>query len=112
MVTFLVGSPKEYLVLGLQTVGFGPSCQNCCNKTNMERFLAHFGAGPKTPDGEINAIIAAMRRFPNLAKLQQNACLTLQNVLLSPESVDPVRYLTDNIRVVVNAAAARAVLIK
>jgi hypothetical protein len=58
-------------------------------------------------DGEINAIITAMRRFPNSAKLQQNACLALQNLLLSPESVDPVKYLTDDIRVVVNAAAAR-----
>jgi hypothetical protein len=58
-------------------------------------------------DGEINAIITAMRRFPNSAKLQQNACLALQNLLLSPESVDPVKYLTDDIRVVVNTAAAR-----
>jgi hypothetical protein len=48
MVTFLVGSPEEWLVLGLQTVGFGPSRQNCCDKTNMERFLAHFEASPKT----------------------------------------------------------------
>jgi hypothetical protein len=46
MVTFLVGSPKEWLVLGLEAVGFGPSRQNCCDKTNMERFLAHFGASP------------------------------------------------------------------
>jgi hypothetical protein len=48
MVTFLVGSPEEWLVLGLEAVGFGPSRQNCCDKTNMERFLAHFGASPKT----------------------------------------------------------------
>jgi hypothetical protein len=61
---------------------------------------------PKLADGEINAIIASMHHFPNPAKLQQNACLTLQIVLLSPESVYPVRYLTDDIRVVVNAAAA------
>jgi hypothetical protein len=103
MVTFLVGSPKEWLVLGLQAVGFGPSHQNCCNKMKL---------APKLADGEINVIIAAMRHFPNLAKLQQNACLMLQTVLLSPESVDTVRYLMDDIRVVVNAAAARAVLIK
>ena len=57
-------------------------------------------------DGEINAIIAAMRRFPNLAKLQENACVALRNLLLSPESFDSVRYLTDDIRVVVSAAAA------
>jgi hypothetical protein len=48
MVTFLVGSPKEWHVLGLEAVGFGPSRHNCCDKTNMERFLAHFGASPKT----------------------------------------------------------------
>jgi hypothetical protein len=62
---------------------------------------------PKLADGEINAIIAAMCHFLNSAKLQQNAWLMLQNVLLSPESVAPVRYLTDDIRVVVNAAAAQ-----
>jgi lipid-A-disaccharide synthase-like uncharacterized protein len=57
-------------------------------------------------DGEINAIIAAMRRFPNSAKLQENACVALRNLLLSPESFDSVRYLADDIRVVVNAATA------
>jgi hypothetical protein len=62
---------------------------------------------PKLADGKINATIVSMRHFPNLAKLQQNACLMCQNVLLYPESVDPVRYLTDDIRVVVNATAAQ-----
>jgi hypothetical protein len=58
-------------------------------------------------EGEINAIIAAMRRFPNSAKLQGNACLALRNLLLSSDSFDSVRYLADDIRVRVNAAAAR-----
>jgi hypothetical protein len=45
MVAFAVGgTPEEWLVLGLQIVGFGPNRQNRCQETTLERFLAHFGS--------------------------------------------------------------------
>ena len=58
-------------------------------------------------EGEVNAVISAMRCFPKSAKLQENACLALRNLLLSPESVDSVRYLAEEIRSVVAMAATR-----
>ena len=48
MVVLLVVTPEEWLVIGLQSVGFDPIRQNHCHKTNIERFLAHFGASPET----------------------------------------------------------------
>ena len=42
----LVVSPKEWLALGLELVGFEPRRQNCSYELKMERFLAHFGASP------------------------------------------------------------------
>lgn len=48
MVAFLVVTPEEWLVLGLQTVGFGPNRQNRSEETNLERFVSHFGANPET----------------------------------------------------------------
>lgn len=47
MVILLV-TAEEWLSLGLQSVGFGPTQQNRVDKTNLERFLAHFGASPET----------------------------------------------------------------
>jgi len=47
MVILLV-TAEEWLSLGLQSVGFGPIQQNRVDKTNLERFLAHFGASPET----------------------------------------------------------------
>ena len=46
MVILLV-TAEEWLSLGLQSVGFGPIQQNRVDKTNLERFLAHFGASPE-----------------------------------------------------------------
>ena len=46
MVVLLVVTPEEWLVIGLQSVGFDPIRQNRCHETNIERFLAHFGASP------------------------------------------------------------------
>lgn len=56
-------------------------------------------------EGEVNAVISAMRCYPRSAKLQENACVALQNLLLSPESVDSVKYLEDEIRSAVSFAA-------
>lgn len=58
-------------------------------------------------EGEVNAVMSAMRCFPQSAKLQENACIALQNLLLSPESVDSVRFLLNEIRTVVSVAASR-----
>lgn len=48
MVVLLVVTPVEWLVIGLQSVGFDPIRQNRCHETNIQRFLAHFGASPET----------------------------------------------------------------
>jgi hypothetical protein len=51
MVILLVVTPKEWLVLGLQSVGFDPICQKHCpqHEMNIEcLFLARFGASPET----------------------------------------------------------------
>jgi hypothetical protein len=56
-------------------------------------------------EGEVHAVISAMRCHPRSAKLQECACLALRNLLLSPESVDSVKYLGDDIRSVVSYAA-------
>ena len=56
-------------------------------------------------EGEVNAVISAMRCYPRSAKLQENACVALRNLLLSPESVDSVKYLRDEIRSAVSFAA-------
>lgn len=58
-------------------------------------------------EGEVSAVISAMRCYPQSAKLQENACLALRNLLLSPESVDSVRFLGDEIKAVVSTAASR-----
>jgi hypothetical protein len=48
VVVLVVATPEEWLFLGLQSVGFGPTRQNRLHDTNMERFLAHFGASPES----------------------------------------------------------------
>ena len=48
MVVLLVVTPEEWLVIGLQSVGFDPIRQIRGHETNIERFLAHFGASPET----------------------------------------------------------------
>jgi hypothetical protein len=48
MVVLLVVTPEEWLVIDLQQVGFDPIRLNRCHETNIERFLAHFGASPET----------------------------------------------------------------
>ena len=48
----------ELHYFGLSLVGFGPSRQNVCARTNMARFKAHFGPGPAT----IQAILIDLKR--------------------------------------------------
>ena len=48
MVILLAVTPKEWVELGLQSVGFGPIRQNRLQETNVERFVAHFGASPES----------------------------------------------------------------
>ena len=45
-------------------------------------------------DGEINAIISAMRRFPDSAKLQQHAFVALRNLMLSADNAALIRSKT------------------
>jgi hypothetical protein len=48
MVVLVAVTPKEWLELGLNIVGFGPIRQNRLHATNVERFVAHFGASPES----------------------------------------------------------------
>jgi hypothetical protein len=48
MAVLLAITPKEWLELGLQSVGFGPTRQNRLQETNIERFVSHFGASPES----------------------------------------------------------------
>lgn len=49
MAILLNVTPKEWLGLGLESVGFGPFVyQDCLHAKNVERFVAHFGASPET----------------------------------------------------------------
>ena len=71
MVVLLVVTPEEWLVIGLQSVGFDPIRQNRCHETNIERFLAHFGASPETlcaifPDLQMTQIEAARIAKPSI----------------------------------------------
>jgi hypothetical protein len=46
MVILLDVTPKEWLGLGLEAVGFVPIYQDCHHAMNVKRFVAHFGASP------------------------------------------------------------------
>lgn len=50
MAAVLSLTPDEWQRLGLGYVGFSVSHQNCCDRTNSERFQAHYGVGPATLD--------------------------------------------------------------
>jgi hypothetical protein len=47
-IMLLAITPEEWLVLGLQTVGFDPIRQNGRHETNIERYVSHFGASPQS----------------------------------------------------------------
>ena len=52
-------TPHWLLWYGLSLVGFGTARQNVCERTNVERFRAHFGIGPLT----ILAILIDLRIY-------------------------------------------------
>ena len=58
-------------------------------------------------DGEINAIISAMRLFPESHKLQEHACVTLCNFILSEDNADLIRSNGLELRHLMTYAAAR-----
>jgi hypothetical protein len=58
-------------------------------------------------DGEITAIMSAMRRFPHSEKLQEHACVALRNFLLSADNAALVRHQAVELEQLMNGAAAR-----
>lgn len=58
-------------------------------------------------DGEISAIMSAMRRFPNSEKLQEHACVALRNFLLSADNAALVRFQAEELETLMNGAATR-----
>ena len=58
-------------------------------------------------DGEINAIISAMRLFPESHKLQEHACVALRNFMLSEDNADLIRSNGSELRHLMTHAAAR-----
>mmetsp|Transcript_62880 Transcript_62880/g.94923 ORF Transcript_62880/g.94923 Transcript_62880/m.94923 type:complete len:1297 (-) Transcript_62880:36-3926(-) len=58
-------------------------------------------------DGEISAIMSAMKRFPHSEKLQEHACVALRNFLLSADNAALVRHQADELERLMNAASSR-----
>lgn len=58
-------------------------------------------------DGEISAIMAAMRRFPASERLQEHACVALRNFMLSTDNVALVRNQQAELGELMNQAATR-----
>ena len=58
-------------------------------------------------DGEINAIISAMRLFPESHELQEHACVALRNFIFSEENADLIRSNGSELRHLMTHAAAR-----
>jgi hypothetical protein len=58
-------------------------------------------------DGEINAIMAAMRRFPTSERLQEHACVALRNFMLSSDNAALVRNQQSELEELMDLAAAR-----
>ena len=58
-------------------------------------------------DGEVNAIISAMRRFPDSAKLQENSCIVLRNFMLSQENADLIGNSASELIGLLQRASAR-----
>jgi hypothetical protein len=56
-------------------------------------------------DGEINAIICAMRLFPDSQKLQEHACEALRNFMLSTDNADSIRTNASELRQLMTHAA-------
>lgn len=58
-------------------------------------------------EGEINAILAAMRRFPNSERLQEHACVAMRNFMLSSDNTALVRNQQAELEGLMNVASTR-----
>ncbi len=58
-------------------------------------------------EGEIGAIMAALRRFPSSERLQEHACVALRNFLLSADNAVIVRPLAAELEQLMHEAANR-----
>ncbi len=74
-------SSDDLLELGLSYVGFGPERQNVSDDTNVSRFRAHFGVGPKA----VKALIGDLEQNGQnvtpkncLCRFAGSSCMTLR----------------------------------
>eukprot|EP00934_Nitzschia_sp_Nitz4_P008213 Nitzschia sp. Nitz4//scaffold1_size375055//185340//189218//NITZ4_000274-RA/size375055-processed-gene-0.362-mRNA-1//1//CDS//3329541039//8203//frame0 len=58
-------------------------------------------------EGEVSAIMSAMRRFPHSEKLQENACVVLRNFLLSADNATIIRRESAELQTLLNHASTR-----
>ncbi|KAL3932992.1 MAG: hypothetical protein SGARI_003818, partial [Bacillariaceae sp.] len=58
-------------------------------------------------EGEITAILGAMRRFPNSEKLQEHACVAFRNFMLSADNLPLVEFQKSEVEELMNVAATR-----
>jgi hypothetical protein len=58
-------------------------------------------------EGEITAIIGAMRRFPNTERLQEHGCVVLRNFLLSDDNLPLMLTLQAQVAKLMNTASVR-----
>lgn len=58
-------------------------------------------------EGEIGAIMSAMRRFPDSERLQEHACVAIRNFLLSSDNVAIVRPHATELDKLMNTAATK-----
>jgi len=58
-------------------------------------------------EGEISAMMSAMRRFPNSERLQEHACVALRNFVLSADNVAILRPQVVELEELMNAATVR-----
>ena len=57
-------------------------------------------------EGEVNAIIACMKRFPSSERLQEHSCVAMRNFTLSPDNVRLMKNQSDEIVLLMNEAAS------
>jgi hypothetical protein len=58
-------------------------------------------------DGDVSAILSAMRRFPYSEQLQETACTALRNFLLSAHNVEVVRPQRKDLEELIDIASSR-----
>ena len=60
--------PAAWLELGLHFVGFNERRQKVCHKTNLERFVTHYGASPETHSAIFNDFQATVIPEAHMSK--------------------------------------------